>query len=84
MKPRLCVEIPQRVGSTIRDATKEEIKQAEETKAKLDSLRKELEALQNQINVIEAQCDHKVIFDKEAFLYDVRQCFGCGKGMGLI
>ena len=83
-KRRLCVEIPQKVGSIVRDATKFEITDADNLRSELSVVRKQIERLTERKKALEKSCDHRVIYDEDCWPYDVRACFGCGKGMGLI
>lgn len=32
----------------------------------------------------EGKCQHRVVWDEPAWLYDYRACYTCGKGMGAI
>jgi hypothetical protein len=86
MKKRLCVETPRKsgVGSTIRDATKYEITEADNLRGELSVVKKQIDLLKEKQKELEKSCNHRVIYDKEGFPYDIRICFGCGKGMGLI
>lgn len=53
------------LASTIRPATDEDIRQAQE--------------LHEQ-----GKCPHNIVVDTELWLYDYRQCYTCGKGLGTV
>lgn len=83
---RLCVETacPSGVGSSIRDATPEEVRASAMRKAKLKLLRKERDRIDKLIDRIKGGCKHRVIYDEYGWPSDVRICHACGAHLGSI
>lgn len=80
----LYVEVPQRVGSTLRRATDEEKTAAWARKSKIDELTKAIDVLKDERMALRNACNHKVIHDEPGFEYNIRFCAGCGASMGLV
>ena len=80
----LFVEIPTKVGSTWRDATTQEIKESEELRKKIDSVRSQIEALEQMEELLTKSCKHIVRYDVSGYEYDGRHCNACDGLLGLI
>jgi hypothetical protein len=80
----LFVEIPTKVGSTWRDATTQEIKESEELRKKIDSVRSQIEALEQKEELLTKSCKHIVRYDVSGYEYDGRHCNACDGLLGLI
>ena len=83
-KPRLCVEEKNGVGSTVRDATTDEVVDASHVRGQLEWLRQEEERIHKRINELERACKHTVIHDTEGWPYDIRMCYACSATTGMI
>ena len=80
----LFVEIPQKVGSTWRDATTKEIKESEELRKEIDSIRSQIESLERKEEFLVKSCKHHVRYDLPGYEYDSRHCNSCGQFLGLL
>jgi hypothetical protein len=77
-------EIKDGIGSKPVDVSEKDIQVALSRKRTIDTLRSIINGIKAQIDKLVEECDHKVRYDEEAYMYDVRYCAGCGKHMGLI
>lgn len=79
------VEVKGKYGDeSIHEATKEEIQAAKALKKDLEYLRQQRNKLDKQIETMEKTCRHTVSVDTAGWPYDIRSCFACGAGQGLV
>jgi hypothetical protein len=71
-------------GTSIRDATNEEMLEANERLALLTSMREQRQALTERIKKLEKGCTHAVSYDVAGFPYDHRFCYACGISRGAV
>jgi hypothetical protein len=83
-KKLLFVEIPQKVGSTWREATKEEIEESEKLRKKISAIRSQIEELSKKEKLLVKSCKHYVRYDIRGYEYDIRCCYACEGNLGLI
>ena len=79
------------ISSTVREATAKEKAEAEAQRAKLVKINKNIETVELQLKVLNEEleklqkhCPHKYVQDEYGWPYDYRECYVCGKGLGLI
>jgi hypothetical protein len=80
----LFVEIPLKVGSTWRKATKEEIKSSEKLRKSISKIRLQIEKLSEKEELLTKSCKHIVRYDVPGYEYDGRHCNACDGLLGLI
>lgn len=83
-KKLLFVELLQKVGSTWREATPEEIEASEKLRVKISFIRKQIEELSKREKLLVESCKHHVRYDIPGYEYDVRCCHACDCNLGLI
>ena len=79
------------ISSTVRKATAKEKAEAETQRAEVVKLHKNIDTVKLQLNVlmkelekVQKHCPHKYVQDEWGWPYDYRECYVCGKGLGLI
>ncbi len=83
--PKLFVEIKEPDGTnSFRPVTKAERRRAVIRRAHLAKLHIEAKRIEKEIASLKARCDHAAFYDTPGFGYDVRTCYACGAGLGLI
>ena len=73
--------------TTCRNPTELELNEAKAWKVLAKATADRILELEREIEKLEAKiekCPHSLCVDEQGWLYDIRACFACGKGMGQI
>lgn len=80
----IYVEVRGPVLSSLRRATREELKDAKGRFAELHRLREQLAFTQGLIKILEDNCQHLIVYDVEGHPYDHRYCSACDHPLGTV
>lgn len=84
MKPKLFVEVKQRVGITFRTPTPAELKATKQLARRIKVADRAYNEAEATLAKLRQSCPHTVFVDSPGHLYDLRNCHACGELLGMI